>query len=574
MRRRVGVLGWGLGLLLAPALALGQGETPVRIKDGVAAQGEADVTNGALAITPRNSAGTEIGTAGTPLRVDPTGTTTQPVSGLGTFTVDSELPAAAALTDNMANPTAPAVGAFLMCWDGATWDRCPGTSANGLLVNLGANNAVTVTAGTVTANAGTNLNTSALVLDATVTGRLPAGSTPADNESNAITTTRIGTYLFCFDGTTWDRCPGSSIDGLLVNLGANNDVTVTGTVTTTPPTNASTNVAQFGSANVVTGTGASGAGIPRVTVANDSTVILGAGAATIGAVTQSGTWTVQPGNTANTTPWLASISQGGNTAAVNASSQLSVNCSNCTGSGASAGDQSAFTAGVSVFAPAGGEYDPNVARLTAGQQGTAAMTAARGMHANLRNSNGVELGTALTPLVTTETRNSNLRQGDVAAASDGRLAMARVTNGPAPLPLGRVAGLAVDPFGNLLVATTLAPVTIKPAPRGDLVTGTVTLTSTTETTILAAISATVYLDLTYVECTNTSATLTRVDIRDATGGTVRRSSALAASGGGFVASHGKDAPWPQTTSGNNWTVQLSGAVTDVRCNFEAIKTRS
>jgi hypothetical protein len=36
--------------------------------------------------------------------------------------------------------------------------------------------------------------------------------------------------------------------------------------------------------------------------------------------TQSGTWTVQPGNTPNTTPWLASISQGGNAAAVKAAS--------------------------------------------------------------------------------------------------------------------------------------------------------------------------------------------------------------------------------------------------------------
>jgi hypothetical protein len=32
--------------------------------------------------------------------------------------------------------------------------------------------------------------------------------------------------------------------------------------------------------------------------------------------TQSGSWTMQPGNTANTTPWLASISQGANTATV------------------------------------------------------------------------------------------------------------------------------------------------------------------------------------------------------------------------------------------------------------------
>lgn len=42
----------------------------------------------------------------------------------------TELPAAAALADNAANPTVPAVGAFLMCWDGATWDRCP-TSTGG-----------------------------------------------------------------------------------------------------------------------------------------------------------------------------------------------------------------------------------------------------------------------------------------------------------------------------------------------------------------------------------------------------------------------------------------------------------
>src|SRR5439155_27101940 len=39
---------------------------------------------------------------------------------------------------------------------------------------------------------------------------------------------------------------------------------------------------------------------------------------------QGGTWTVQPGNTANTTPWLATISQGGNAAAVSASNGLKV----------------------------------------------------------------------------------------------------------------------------------------------------------------------------------------------------------------------------------------------------------
>jgi hypothetical protein len=61
--------------------------------------------------------------------------------------VDTELPAAAALTDNFTNPTAPAVGAFGMVWDSATWDRMPGTSVDGVLVNLGTNNNVGLDAG-------------------------------------------------------------------------------------------------------------------------------------------------------------------------------------------------------------------------------------------------------------------------------------------------------------------------------------------------------------------------------------------------------------------------------------------
>lgn len=48
--------------------------------------------------------------------------------------IDSELPAAAAAADNTANPTAPAVVSFGMVWDGATWDRMPGTSAAGTKV--------------------------------------------------------------------------------------------------------------------------------------------------------------------------------------------------------------------------------------------------------------------------------------------------------------------------------------------------------------------------------------------------------------------------------------------------------
>lgn len=85
----------------------------------------------------------------------------------GSVTADTELPTAAELADNLANPTITALGSYNLVYDGSTWDRLRGDSTDGVLVNLGTNNDVTVT-GTVTANAGTNLNTSALALEATL----------------------------------------------------------------------------------------------------------------------------------------------------------------------------------------------------------------------------------------------------------------------------------------------------------------------------------------------------------------------------------------------------------------------
>ena len=55
-----------------------------------------------------------------------------------------------------------------------------------------------------------------------------------------------------------------------------------------------TNLSQLGGAAISMGTGVRGAGVQRVTIATDDIV----------PASQSGTWTVQPGNTANTTPWL------------------------------------------------------------------------------------------------------------------------------------------------------------------------------------------------------------------------------------------------------------------------------
>jgi hypothetical protein len=73
----------------------------------------------------------------------------------GTVTVDTELPAAAALADAVANPTVPGVGGFALMWNGATWDRVPGSATNGLTANLKALNGTAIDTNSGAKSAGT-----------------------------------------------------------------------------------------------------------------------------------------------------------------------------------------------------------------------------------------------------------------------------------------------------------------------------------------------------------------------------------------------------------------------------------
>jgi hypothetical protein len=101
-------------------------------------------------------------------------------------TVDTEIPAAAALADATANPTTPLVGAALELFNGTTWDRCRGDTTNGLDVD------VTRVTGTVT-----------------VDSELPAAAALADGTANP-TTPLAGAALELFNGTTWDRVRGNT----------------------------------------------------------------------------------------------------------------------------------------------------------------------------------------------------------------------------------------------------------------------------------------------------------------------------------------------------------------------------
>jgi hypothetical protein len=182
------------------------------------------------------------GTSTNPIRVDPTGTTTQPVSGPLT---DAQLRATAVPVSGTVTITDGAGAVNVICDSGCSggtqYDEDTVSSAADKVTMAGvvrkdtaaslvdtdgdrtqlqvdATGRVWTHVGAVDGTVTVTGAAGALALDATLTGRLPIGSTPADNESNAVTTTRVGTFPFVFDGTTWDRWTGA----VTLSAGTNN----------------------------------------------------------------------------------------------------------------------------------------------------------------------------------------------------------------------------------------------------------------------------------------------------------------------------------------------------------------
>lgn len=131
--------------------------------------------------------------------------------------------------------------------------------------------------GTVTANAGTNLNTSALALEsgghlASIDTKTPAlGQALAAGSVPVVLTAAQLTTLTPLTTVTVTQATGTNLHTTVDNFPATQPVS--GTVTVNQGTSPWVgNTSQFGGSNVVTGTGNSGAGIPRVTVSNDSSI--------------------------------------------------------------------------------------------------------------------------------------------------------------------------------------------------------------------------------------------------------------------------------------------------------------
>ncbi len=106
------------------------------------------------------------------------------------------------------------------------------------------------------------------------------------------------------------------------------------------------------------------------------------------------------------------------------------------------------------------------------------------------------------------------------------------------------------------------------APRDLIVHNRIALTDATETTLIA-LAASTFHDLVFLSFSNESSSEVRIDIRDDTGGTIRYSINLAPDGGGAIVKF--PVPLTQALTGDNWTAQLSAAVSTVYITGIAIK---
>ena len=329
-------------------ILLSQGSSTSGVK-GPLIQGA--VTASAPTYTTAQTSPLSLTTSGA-LRTDSSGST-QPISGTvtanqgGTWTVQP---------GNTANTTAWLVtgtgGTFPATqsgtWStGRTWTLSNSTDS----VNIGnfpATQAVTqstspwVVSGTVTSNIGT---TGGLALDATVAnvqGSASGGTAGAKSDLVG------GIYNSSAPTLTNGQQASLQLDAS-GNLKTTGTSTISGTVTANQGTSPWVdNISQFGGSNVVTGTGNSGAGIPRVTVSNDSSITNITG--TISLPTGAATSANQSSEITN----LATIIT--NTSNINTSIQRS------QGPGTVAGTPSLVSDLI------GGVYNSTLPTLTSGQQ--------------------------------------------------------------------------------------------------------------------------------------------------------------------------------------------------------------
>jgi hypothetical protein len=192
---------------------------------------------------------------------------------------------------------------------------------------------------------------------------------------------------------------------------------------------------------------------------------------------------------------------------------------------------------------------------------------ARGANVDANNNMGVVLPAETTKVVGTVRILGNAG-AIIDAATGAAVPVNALYNGfnaqtalPTAATAGNIVGATSDKFGRLVVL---------PQASRDLVSSqTTTIAVNTETTIVTS-AASIFKDIVAFNIVNTSATPVRIDIRDATAGSIITQFYVPATDMRGIA---YPVPLPQTTAANNWTAQVSSAVTDIRITAHFINNK-
>lgn len=341
-----------------------------------------------------------------------------------------------------------------------------------------------------------------------------SGTTILTDDTGATGHAQVVKIAYSADGsptlTTVDA------DGVLVNLGANNDVTVTGTVTA----NLAAGTNNIGDVDVLTvpaplsttGGGAEATAL-RVTLANDSTGVV-------------------------------SVDDNGASLTIDGSVALEAGTNNI-------GDVDVLTV-PAPLSTTGGGTEAAALRVTIANDSTGVVSV---------DDNGSSL-TVDGSVTVTQSTAANLNAQVVGPAADD----AAISGNPVSVGLharttNRTAvadGDVVRAMGDKLGRTVTAAHQVRALISHQ---HTQIASSSAETTIATAGGAGVFHDLISLVLTNQTATAVNVTLRDSTAGTTRMIIALAPNGGAVIT---PSAPIPQlAAANNNWTAQLSNATTTV-----------
>jgi hypothetical protein len=315
------------------------------------------------------------GTSSNPLRVDPIGTTTQPISGTVTANI------------------------------GTSGSLALDTSVNGILLSQGSTTSgqkgpLTLGAVTTSAPSYTTAQTSPLSLDTSGLLRVSLKDTPANTtnlnvalaaSSATVTVSASGNFNNASIGST-----GSAVPASASYLGANKSGNLTGLSLDTSG-NLNVNVAAGSSGNAAAS--ATGSAVPvdadyiGINVAGNLRGQTGvnpsgsiyAGQVDVASVAGSSVATAATGI------MKVGLTDGSGTAITSTSNAIDVNIKSGGGSGFSVTDEAAWTAGTSAFVPTGGVFNDSATALTSGQEGSIRLTNNRAIHVNLRDASANQL---------------------------------------------------------------------------------------------------------------------------------------------------------------------------------------